>query len=82
MGITVLLFCLAKSKPLISQLMLDSNGAFGRCEQSLNDWIVNKAVIGGSNFGGSKKGEEELKVIYSNINYLKPNHVFVVCKNC
>ena len=63
MAVTVLLFSLAKIKEHVTQEKCDE--VFSRCEQCLKDWVVNATVIGGSCFGGSKRGHEELEVITS-----------------
>lgn len=67
MTITVLLVSFAKTKSIVAQYKLDNtkvDDAFLRCQQSLNDWIVQTSVIGGSGFGGSSRGHEELEVIH------------------
>jgi hypothetical protein len=60
MAVTVLLFSLAKIKEHVTQEKFYE--VFSWCEQCLKDWVVNATVIGGSCFGGSKRGREELEV--------------------
>ena len=61
MVMTVLLFSLVKfTHGKMGKCEVDK--IFSVCEQCLHDWVVKGSVIGGSFFGGSKKGREELKV--------------------
>ena len=67
MSVSVVLFSLAKVKPLVAQRRLEEgeiSEVFARCEQILKDWVVKSDVIGGSNFGGYRKGSEELEVYW------------------
>ena len=65
-SLTVILFCLAKIMPLVAQRKYEEHQIteyFKKCEQTLKDWVVKPAVIGGSSFGSSSKGPKtELKV--------------------
>ena len=78
-SITVLLFALAKVKPLVTQNKVEKGkitDTFGRCQTAMKDWLANSDVIGGSFFGGalyrsyiygtikSTKASLELKVLY------------------
>ena len=58
-SLTVLLFSLSKVKPLVNQ---EKVHVFPRIQGSLQDWIVNPNVIGGSVFGGDRKGSKEVEV--------------------
>ena len=66
MSLTVVLYSVAKVKPLVAQGKFEENqitDSFARCEQMLRAWVVKHSVIGGSSFGASQKGPNaELKV--------------------
>jgi hypothetical protein len=78
MAIRALLISLGKVKPLVIQKKLEESKifeVFGRCQQSLHDWIVRRDVIGGSSFGGggAKKGPQEIKLWEALLSVTTPN---------
>ena len=65
MALSVLLFSLAKVKVYVAQRKVEEEritNALGMCQAALKDWVINVNVIGGSIFGGNKKGDIEVKV--------------------
>ena len=63
MSITVLLFTLSKVKQIGTLEEGHISDTLGKCEQALKDWVVKADVIGGSFFGGGRRGPLELQVI-------------------
>lgn len=65
MIISVLLFALTKVKVYVTQRKVGEEkitNALGKCGAALKDWVINVNVIGGSSFGGNRKGDSEVKV--------------------
>lgn len=65
MTVSVLLFALAKVKVYVAQRKVGEEkitNALGMCQVALKDWVINGNVIGGSIFGGNKRGDSEVKV--------------------
>ena len=61
-ALIVLLFSHYEVAPFVAQGKVDENEVFPTIQQTLQDWIVKSDVIGGSVFGGGKKGPQEVEV--------------------
>lgn len=63
--LTVLLFSLAKVKSYVTQNKVQETkirDTLGICQKKLQQWVIKEHIIGGSFFGGTRKGDAELQV--------------------